>query len=295
MKTKLLTFIILLLSANWSYAQTDSITVEARITELETAITATRKDNGVLLLQNRVLEGRIADMQGMVDSLSNGLILTKSQMESQTTELNGQIATTQSNIDAKISSVTDRIYNRTILIGIFVLLIVLFVLVLYLLIKRRLTQNTGAIRAINESQKKIEEETIKLDTKLVELLESQYKAQITATHTRQIEEDHSLIKKIADEIVRLETNLSRMDKNIKGYKQLQRAVDHIKDNFLANGYEIVDMLGKPYNDGMKVTASFVTDESLADGEQIITGIIKPQINYKGVMIQSAQIQVSQAE
>ncbi len=295
MKTKLLTFIILLLSANWSYAQTDSITVEARITELETAITATRKDNGVLLLQNRVLEGRIADMQGMVDSLSNGLILTKSQMESQTTELNGQIATTQSNIDAKISSVTDRIYNRTILIGIFVLLIVLFVLVLYLLIKRRLTQNTGAIRAINETQKKIEEETIKLDTKLVELLESQYKAQITATHTRPIEEDHSLIKKIADEIVRLETNLSRMDKNIKGYKQLQRAVDHIKDNFLANGYEIVDMLGKPYNDGMKVTASFVTDESLADGEQIITGIIKPQINYKGVMIQSAQIQVSQAE
>jgi hypothetical protein len=53
------------------------------------------------------------------------------------------------------------------------------------------------------------------------------------------------------------------------------------------------MLGKPYNDGMKVTASFVEDENLEPGKQIITGIIKPQINYNGTMIQAAQITVSQ--
>ena len=34
-------------------------------------------------------------------------------------------------------------------------------------------------------------------------------------------------------------------------------------------------------------------ESLEEGKQIITGIVKPQINYKGVMIKSAQITVSQ--
>ena len=67
----------------------------------------------------------------------------------------------------------------------------------------------------------------------------------------------------------------------------------MKDNLLANGYELVDMLGKEYNDGMKVTANFVEDENLEEGKQIITGIVKPQINYKGVMIQSAQITVSQ--
>ncbi len=44
---------------------------------------------------------------------------------------------------------------------------------------------------------------------------------------------------------------------------------------------------------MKVTANFVEDEELKEGEQIITSIIKPQINYRGVMIQSAQITVSQ--
>ena len=67
----------------------------------------------------------------------------------------------------------------------------------------------------------------------------------------------------------------------------------MKDNLSANGYELVDMLGKDYNEGMKVTANFVEDENLDEGKQIITGIIKPQINYNGVMIQAAQITVSQ--
>jgi len=57
--------------------------------------------------------------------------------------------------------------------------------------------------------------------------------------------------------------------------------------------KIVNMLGKPYNEGMKVVANFVPDDSLEEGKQIITGIIKPQINYRGVMIQAAQITVSQ--
>ena len=99
--------------------------------------------------------------------------------------------------------------------------------------------------------------------------------------------------KVADEIVRIELNLSRMDPSIRGYKQLSKAVERIKNNFMAKGYEIIDMLGKPYNEGMKVTANFVVDESLKEGELIITGITKPQINYNGKMIQAAQITVSQ--
>ena len=55
------------------------------------------------------------------------------------------------------------------------------------------------------------------------------------------------------------------------------------------------MLGKKYAHGMKAAVTFITDETLKEGEQIITKIIKPQINYKGEMIQAAQIEVSQAE
>ena len=105
--------------------------------------------------------------------------------------------------------------------------------------------------------------------------------------------DHSLALKVADEIVRIKTNLMRMDTSVKGHKQLSKAVERIEANFLANGYEIVDMLGKPYYEGMKVAASFVDDETLPKGTQKITRVIKPQINYNNVMIQAAQIEVSQ--
>ena len=84
-----------------------------------------------------------------------------------------------------------------------------------------------------------------------------------------------------------------MDSGIKGYKHLTKSISQMKDNLKANGYELIDMLGKKYSDGLKATVSFDDDETLPEGTRIITKIIKPQINYNGVMIQSAQITVSQ--
>lgn len=148
-----------------------------------------------------------------------------------------------------------------------------------------------AQEALKASQNKMQEESIKLDDKLLELFDRQIAN--APKNVGNEKPDHTLALKVADEIVRIELNMSRMDSSIKGYKQLAKAVERIKDNFKANGYEIVDMLGKPYNEGMKVIANFVVDEDLEEGKQIITGITKPQINYNGQMIQAAQITVSQ--
>ena len=46
---------------------------------------------------------------------------------------------------------------------------------------------------------------------------------------------------------------------------------------------------------MNVEVNFVTDENLSEGESVITRIIKPQINFKGKLIQAAQVEVSQGE
>jgi hypothetical protein len=55
------------------------------------------------------------------------------------------------------------------------------------------------------------------------------------------------------------------------------------------------MLNQPYDERMKVSASFVPNDELETDEQIITKIIKPQVNYKGTMVQAAQIEVSIGE
>ena len=144
----------------------------------------------------------------------------------------------------------------------------------------------GSKNEIKSVQKRIQEESLKLDNKLISIVE---KENIVSGESG----DHSLAMKVADEVVRIEMNLFRMDKSIKGYKQLSKAVERIKNNFTAQGYEIVDMLGATYNEGMRINADFVIDESLAEGSRIITSITKPQINYMGQMIQKAIVTVSQ--
>lgn len=107
------------------------------------------------------------------------------------------------------------------------------------------------------------------------------------------ESDHHLVCSLADWIAFMETTLGKMDPSVKGYRHLQHSVSQMKDNLAADGYEIVDMLGKPYHDGMKGTVSFEEDGTLEKGVRIITNVIKPQVNYRGEMIQASQITVSQ--
>ena len=116
---------------------------------------------------------------------------------------------------------------------------------------------------------------------------------ISAATGSESDTEQKLITTLADRITFMEMTLYKMDSSVRGHKQLSKSIKQMKDNLLANGYELVDMLGKDYHEGMKVTANFVEDENLPEGKQIITGITKPQINYRGKMIQSAQITVNQ--
>lgn len=229
-----------------------------------------------------------------IDSLQNKY---KSLEEAQSTDrenFNGKIGATDKNVRTN----QDSLQSRT-LWGIVVIIVVLAIIIgiACRLTKSIKSSNTsiGEVRKLQDelqvAQKKMQEESVKLDNKLLELFDRQIAN--ASKNVGSDKPDHSLALKIADEIVRIELNMSRMDSSIKGYKQLAKAVERIKDNFKANGYEIIDMLGKPYNEGMKVIANFVVDEGLEEGKQIITGITKPQINYNGQMIQAAQITVSQ--
>ena len=229
-----------------------------------------------------------------IDSLRN---VCKQMTETQTSDrknVNGMINKTNSNVQAN----QETLQSRTLLVCIIaILMLVIIVGVTYRLARRIKSGNTSidevrkAQDALQIAQSKMQEESIKLDDKLLVLFNRQIAN--APKNTGDNKPDHSLALKVADEIVRIELNMSRMDSSIKGYKQLAKAVERIKDNFKANGYEIVDMLGKPYNEGMKVSADFVVDEDLEEGKQIITGIPKPQVNYNGQMIQAAQITVSQ--
>ena len=240
------------------------------------------------------LSNENAKLAKAIDSLQNACRQLANTQAADRKNISGEINKTNSNVQTN----QDMLRSRTLWIGIMAVALLIFIVgVAYQLTKRIKLGNTSidevrkAQEALQLAQTKMQEESVKLDDKLLEMFDKQISTTPKVVGTDK--PDHSLALKVADEIVRIELNMSRMDTSIKGYKQLAKAVERIKDNFKANGYEIIDMLGKPYNEGMKVTANFVADEELEEGKQIITGITKPQINYNGQMIQAAQITVSQ--
>ena len=97
---------------------------------------------------------------------------------------------------------------------------------------------------------------------------------------------------IAGEMARMENNLHHMEE-VPGRKQVMKALERMKGAFQAEDYTIVSLLGHPYVEGMNVKAVFVPDDSLEEGASVIQSVQKPQVNYRGKMIQAASITVGQ--
>lgn len=231
-----------------------------------------------------------------IDSLQDKC---KSLEEAQSTDrenINGKIDATDNNVRTN----QDQLQTRT-LYGVIVVIVVLAIIVgVACWLTKRIKSGTSTIgdvrraqEALQAAQTKMQEESIKLDNQLLAIVQKQLDAYVPSANKTTGEPDHSLVVKLADEIARIETNLSKMDKSVRGYKQLVQAKDRMINNVRANGYEIISLLGQEYNDGMQFPARFVPDESLPEGKRIITGMTKMQVNYNGKMIQPAEIVVSQ--
>lgn len=144
------------------------------------------------------------------------------------------------------------------------------------------------IALVDSTRSTLQAETVKLDEKLLSFLEKE----VEQPGRNLAKDDHSLPLKVADEVVRIQNYLSYIDPALKGVKHLGASVKRLEEYLLTKGYEIPLLLGRDYDEGMKVVANFKSDENLKPGEQKITRIIKPQVNYNGEMIQAAEIEVS---
>ncbi len=244
----------------------------------------------------RVLEGRISSTADSVDILKQQLALTNNNIQAMVNKLELQIQQLNNKTNSDLAVLGKRVSHNTALFWVIsIIAIVLFPAILFGWLRSRLTSLKTELSAqIINSSEAIREEIIKLDDKMFWSLD--FQKRLSKTDQNESEEiDHTLALKVADEIIRIRKNISSMDPETKGLKQLEFAVERIQDNFTENGYEMVELINKPYDPGMNVSAKFKRDENLKPGEQIITRIIKPQINYNNVVIQEAQVEVSVGE
>jgi vacuolar-type H+-ATPase subunit I/STV1 len=229
---------------------------------------------------------RLNQLLGDATSKLNNAI---KQLQAYADETDGNLEKISTDTSNSVLRLDDYILYLVAAIGItaFLLLVSFFASRLFTVNKEKSILDT-----LNIFKQDVESNILNADKKLAELLEL---LSNSVESQKSSEEDHSLALKVADEIVRIEKNTSRMDAKTKGLKQLIASVKRIQDNFAANGYEILKMLNQPYDDRMKASVSFVPSDELETDEQIITKIIKPQVNFKGTMIQAAQIEVSVGE
>ena len=266
------------------------INLQREVSDLKSTISRLQQEDGKL--------------RGLYQQQAKGLDSLRAKQQQQTEnvktlaeKVGADISDANQKIDSNVSTLSNSINSRTWLGALGILIAIGLLACTYYILRRKISSGASTIDKIRSAQevletaqKTMQEESVKLDSKLVELIDKQMSNNKLAGDQKV---DHSFALKVGDEIAKIETNLSKMDPEVKGYRQLKQALKRIKDNFNAHGYEIVELLGLDYNDGMPFEAQFVPDETLPEGKRVISGITRLQINYNGEMIQSAKITVRQ--
>lgn len=302
MRKLLFTIMAIVIFGIASFAQAKNDTIQ----QLQNNIEKLEGANNKLTLQINTANANIQKIERRLSATADSLYIFKDNLANTNTNLQTiadnlgvKIQQTSEKASADLSTLNAKVGKNTLYWIIAVLFIALLSVLLFGWLKKQLSkEKTGLSDQIKKTSETLRDEQIKLDGQLIKLLDTQMQlmnAERQTSSAKAEEVDHSLALKVADEIIRIHKNLSNMDSETKGLKQLSASVERIQDNFKANGYEMIDMLNKPFDQGMKVSANFRPDENLKQGEQVITRTIKPQVNFKGVMIQAAQVEVSVGE
>ncbi len=295
---KVITFflVFIIYSINVSANTTDSLRHCAKQLDIvKSSIETLQAKTKVLKAEVSSLNKTVDVQNIMIDSLKNELTSAQNAILVQADSLSANISNTR--LEFQVSSdMLNQTIQSNFQIGLWICITIAFILiVLAFVFGKLITKRKNEVAGLSAKTDRLNEEIVNrlsVEVNDIQAISKQIGilASIPGVNT---ESEQKLIITIADRITFMEMTLYKMDSSVRGHKQLSKSIKQMKDNLLVNGYELVDMLGKDYHEGMKVTANFVEDENLPEGKQIITSIIKPQINYNGKMIQSAQITVSQ--
>jgi len=296
---KKITLTLFLLSSVGAFAQYVSREdFDKEMKPLTEKVKTLQSANSKLKSEVATLDSKLSIANKSIDSLRGQMQENSNAISQTANELGIKIKETGDKNEGKITEVSDSLSKNSLYGIIGVLSAILLSGILYWLVnKRQKIDKTDFIDQLSKTKSSIEESLVKEFGRQTELMDSQLdliKQQKTSLQaTPNAEPDHSLALKVASEINLIERNINLMDTKTKGLKQLQASVGKLIDNLSANGYEMPELLGKQFNQGMRViVATSIPDVNLEKGAEIITKILIPQVNYNDRMIQTAQIEVS---
>lgn len=243
------------------------------------------------------IAGKVANSEQELVGIARGVKSNSDALElldKRVARSEGDLAAQGELLNSKFIDVSDAVSMQTIVGS---TIAALFGLIVFFLARRMVENRRQLASQISDSSDSLRNEYGDLDLKISELLEQQLSLLSSSINSESTdnEPDHSLPMQVAAEIHRMTKRLDTMPPNTKGVQPLSKALERLVDGLAANDYEIIPLLGMKYVDGMTVQASFILDDDLSPGEQVISRVIKPQVNYKGAVLQVADVEVSFGE
>lgn len=289
--------ILLVLVCAFVFAQaTDSILTKSEfhseIFKLTSKIKSLEKNNTDLQQAN-------ANQKKQIDSMTLQLSFAQSNIQQIADSLHltvSNVSSTNKQTQNQIKDINQTIINRTLYWIIGILAVALLSIFVFLILRNKLSSSTKNLDSqIAKTNLAMQNEAIKLDSKLIEILQTQLSILKEERKTNGVTantSDHKLPLKVGNEIYRMRQRISSIKSEDKSLIPLSKSLERLEEEFNQGGYEIVDMLNKQFNDGLSVKATFIPSDNLNAGERIITKVIKPQINFNHEAIQMAEIEVS---
>jgi hypothetical protein len=292
---KNLSAISLLLLCVFTFAQTpDSILTKSEfhseVSKLTSKIKSLEKINSDLV--------RTANIQkAQIESISTELKATRSTIQQIADSLHiavTNVSTANKQTQHQIENLNQTITNRTLYWIIGILAVALLSLITFFILRNKLTSSNRDLDSqIAKTNDAMQNEATKLDSKFVEILQTQWNL-LKSKGTIQNESDHKLPLKVGEEIHRMRKRIENMPQETKGIAALKNSLQRLEDEFNESGYEIEKLEGMKYVYGMMMEARYVENLNVPKGEEIITEVLRPQIMFKGQVIQVAKVEVGKS-
>ena len=266
--------------------------LEKSIKQAQDSTSELKKQFGELAASGKLQQQKLSELNVKLNVL-----------EGRQTTLGGSLDQLSRDTEQKTQTIDETIMSRSKWYGAAIAALLLLLGGCYWYLRRRNDASeqslTAQVKSAMETVRSTEEKIAKSDTALAdslfEILNKLKVQEMSASangQSKPADVDHNLPLKLADEIHRMRKRLASLPEDTKGLTPLQKSLERLESELSEQGYEIVDHTGMAYTENLSVKARFVPSDDLGPDQKIISKVVTPQVNYKGVMIRMADIEVS---
>lgn len=253
---------------------------------------------------NKELQRSVLSQKDQIEELNKKLSEVQSELENVSTTSNSSIATLSSEngeVSGRVGEIENTISRSNLLFVLLWLALAISGIAGFLFFFRKIAKmavrETQDVDTMTHVDLNSLSEANARDIEFLDVLKRTYsllRERTTSDSSVTETLDHKLPVKVGDEIHRMRKRIENMPQEVKGLGALKNSLSRLEEEINEAGYVMVDLMGKDYNDGMMCEARFIEDPTVPPGRELITDVLKPQINHNGQVIQVARIEVGKS-